>query len=238
MAVTIMHWRDLVGWRFLKRERRALLEEHTAAVEPLFEAFDDDGDDFVALLNGPLDELVGGAALRSLPPASVTSAVVASVGVLRKIPFIDERNRARLHPPAFYRRHFAAERIIGYGDTLSLPFSASEVALLFDLALTSGNLDPTLRKVQIQVGPEWHTFAGVHLVDQIMAEVRLPLFNVAIRAAESLMSFEFSGDVADQLIRTKSRLARLDPPTFEVDEALDRIAGLLERPLTDPGSHS
>lgn len=210
-----------------------LLEQHTAHVEVLFEAFEEDGDDLGSLLNDPLEELVGGAFLLSLQPNTVASAVIASTGILRKIPFIDERNRAHLHEPATYRSYFAAERIIDYGSSLRLPFSASDVALLFDLALTSGNMDDSLRQVHIRFGPEWHPFAGAHLVDQILAEVRLPLFSVAINAAEGLMSFEFSGDVADQLLRARDRLERVNPSSFEIIEALERIDTLLDRPLTD-----
>ncbi len=228
-----MNWRDLVGWRFLKGDRRAALKFHTNRVERLFVAFEEDGDDPTILLGEPLERLRGGSVLQALHPDLVASAVVASAGILRKFPLKDRRTQVWLLAPPSYRRHFAAERIIEYGSKVPLPYSASDVALLFDLALTSGNIDRSLHDVQIRFGSDWDQFAAAHVVDQILAEVRIPLFNAALSGAEGLMSIEFSGDVAEQLVRSRDRLERVKPATFEVTETLERIDALLGRPLND-----
>jgi hypothetical protein len=229
-----MDWRDLVGWRRLKKSRRERLARHNASAEHVFEAFESETDDPMVILNTLLEDLQGGRALMALQPAQLTAAKIASMAVLRTIAFTDERSRAYLNDPSTYVRHFAAERILDYGNAIETPYSAEDVALMFDLALTGGNLDRTLKKVQIRFGPEWHPFAGARLVDQILSEVRVPLFDTALSAAETLMPFEFSGDVADQLVRTREILGRVSPATFEINELLDRVEELLDRPLTGP----
>ena len=55
--------------------------------------------------------------------------------------------------------------------------------------------------------------------------------NVAVGAAEGLLSSEFSGDVADQLVRSRKRLLGVSVRTFEVEETLDQIDAILARPL-------
>ena len=229
-----MDWRDLIGWRRLKKSRRELLARHSETAQAIFDAFEAETDDPMVVLNTLLEELDGGRALMALQPAALTSAVIASIGVQRKIPFTDERDSAHLDEPSSYIRHFAAERILDYSRSVDVPYSAEDVALMFDLALTSGNIDRTLKKVQIRFGNEWHRFAAARLIDQIMSEVRVTQFDAALRGAETLLPFEFSGDVADQLVRTREILGRVDPPTFEVNELLDRVADLLDRPLTGP----
>ncbi len=229
-----MHWRDLVGWRHLSGRRRALLKYHTDRVARLFDAFEADGDDPRHLLNEPLENLQGGRVLLALPPDLATSAVIAAVAEQRVIPIEDKRSRVALYAPSRYRRYFAADRVIAYGLTVSLPYSAQDVALLFELALNSGNLDQSLRKVKIGFGRDWDQFAATRLVDQLLAETRVPLLNVALNAAEGLMTYEFSSEVAELLVRSRARLQRIKPASFETSEALQRIEALLERPLSGP----
>jgi hypothetical protein len=226
-----MNLRDALGWRHLKRKRRAQLDEHTRRVEALFRAFEETDPDGLTIVNSRLEDLAPGRALQALAPDMVASTVIASVGVLRRIPVEDKGRTVRLLAPSAYRRHFAAQRILAYGAALSLPFSATDVALLFDLALTSGNIDPSLHKVDIRFGPEWTPFAANSLIDQIYAEIRLPLFQVAVGAAEGLLSSEFGGEVADQLVRSRKRLQGVSVRTFEVEETLDQIDAILARPL-------
>ena len=79
-----------------------------------------------------------------------------------------------------------------------------------------------------------YQFAATRLVDQLLAETRVPLLNVALNAAEGLMTYEFSSEVAELLVRSRARLQRIKPASFETSEALQRIEALLERPLSGP----
>lgn len=226
-----MALRDAIGWRFLNRRHRALLSTHAAAAEPLFEEFESEDPTGLTIISTPLDDMVAGRTLKVLTPDQLTSTVVTSLSVLRKIPIDDQRRTVSLLPPTTYRRHFAAQRILQYAGPLGLVYTSADVSLMLELALTSGNLDTSLRKIDIKIPPAWPPYEAATFIDQVLSEVRLPLYDVAIGAAESLLSGEFTGDVAEQLRRSFHRLDRVSPSTFEIQDLLDRIEAIQNRPI-------